>query len=52
MSTINIQVGQFSQTIPYTKEGIEHAKGFLDFLGKQLKTKEEKPKTEKTKEEG
>ena len=46
MSTINIQAGQFSQTIPYTKEGIELAKGFLDLLGKQLKTKEETPKEE------
>lgn len=47
MSTINIQVGQYSQTIPLTKEGVELAKGFLDLLGKQLKTqKEEKPKEE------
>ena len=51
MSTINIQAGQFSQTIPYTKEGIELAKGFLELLGKQIRTKEEKPKTEKPKEE-
>ena len=47
ISTINIQVGQFNQIIPRTKEGIELTKGFLDLLGKQLKTKEEKPKEEK-----
>lgn len=41
VSTINIQVGQFSQTIPLTEEGIELAKGFLDLLGKQLETKKE-----------
>jgi hypothetical protein len=52
MSTINIQAGQFSQTIPWTKEGIELAKGFLDLLGKQLKTKEEKTREESPKEEG
>ena len=44
VSTINIQAGQFNQTIPLTKEGIELAKGFLDLLGRQIKTKEEKPK--------
>jgi len=44
ISTINIQVGQFSQTIPLTKDGIELAKDFLDLLGKQFKTKDDKPK--------
>lgn len=52
VSTINIQAGQFSQTIPYTKEGIELAKGFLDLLGKQLKTKEETSTEEASQEEG
>lgn len=51
MSTINIQAGQFSQTIPWTEEGIELAKGFLDLLGQQLKT-EEKPKEKTSKGEG
>lgn len=47
MSTIDIQAGPFSQTIPYTAEGIELAKGFLDLLGKQIKTKEPKPNSDK-----
>lgn len=47
MSIINIQAGQFNQTIPWTKEGIELAKGFLDLLATQLRAKEEeKPKEE------
>lgn len=51
MSTINIQAGQFNQTIPYTKEGIELAKGFLDLLGSQIKAQE--PNNSNTaKEEG
>ena len=33
---IIIQVGQYSQKLPYSNEGIELAKGFLDLLGKQL----------------
>ena len=41
MSTINIQAGQFNQTIPYSKEGIELAKGFLDLLGSQIKTQKQ-----------
>lgn len=50
IATINIQAGQFSQSIPYTPEGIELAKGFLDLLGKQLK-KPEKPEKKDSKEE-
>jgi hypothetical protein len=49
IATIEIQAGQFSQMISLTKEGIELAKGFLDLLGRQIKT-EKKPK-EKPKEE-
>lgn len=41
MSTINIQAGPFNQTILFTKEGIEPAKGFLDLLGKEIKVKQE-----------
>lgn len=52
LSTIDIQAGQFSQTIPWTEEGIKLAKGFLDLLGQQLKTKKETVKTEETTEEG
>lgn len=52
MSTINIQVGPYSQTIPYTKEGVEHAKGFLELLGKRLETREETPKEAQVEEEG
>jgi len=50
VSTINIQAGPFNQNIPWTKEGIELAKGFLDLLGKQLKTSQKSEK--KTNEEG
>lgn len=52
VSTISIQAGQFSQSIPYTKEGIELAKGFLDLLGKQLRTKEEPSQEKNLEEEG
>lgn len=51
VSTINIQAGQFNQTIPYTKKGIELAKGFLDLLGSQIKTKDQN-KGDTVKEEG
>jgi hypothetical protein len=37
IAIINIQVGQFNQTIPFTSEGIELAKGFLELLKKQIK---------------
>jgi len=46
LSIISIQAGQFNQTIPWTKEGINYAKGFLDLLATQIITKEEKPKKE------
>jgi len=42
IQTINIQAGAFRQTIPFTREGIELAKGFLDLLKSQLTEKEEK----------
>ncbi|MCJ7631779.1 hypothetical protein MUP77_05195 [Candidatus Bathyarchaeota archaeon] len=45
MSTINIQAGQFSQTIPFTKDGIEYAKGFLDLLKTRLASNDEKQET-------
>lgn len=48
ISTINIQVGQFSQTIPLTEDGIELAKGFLDLLGKQLGNKKQEKAEEKS----
>lgn len=35
--SINIQAGPYSQTIPYTIEGIEYAKGFLELLKSQIK---------------
>ncbi|MCW4050607.1 MAG: hypothetical protein NWE89_12825 [Candidatus Bathyarchaeota archaeon] len=35
--SINIQVGPYNQTIPYTIEGVEYAKGFLELLKSQIK---------------
>jgi len=52
MSTINIQVGPYSQTIPYTKDGVKYAKGFLELLGKQLETADETSTEEASEEEG
>lgn len=49
---IDIKAGAYNQSVPYTAEGIELAKGFLDLLGKQLKTKEETSKEETPEEEG
>lgn len=46
MSTINIQAGPFSQNIPWTKKGVELAKGFLDLLGAQIKEPKEESKEE------
>jgi len=46
VSTINIQAGQFSQTIPLTPEGIALAKGFLDLLCKQIAEKKKEGKAE------
>ena len=40
ISTIDIQAGHFSQTIPWTEEGVKLAKGFIDLLGKQIPSKE------------
>lgn len=45
-STINIQAGQFSQTIPLTPEGIALAKGFLDLLCNQIKAQKKDEKAE------
>lgn len=47
---IEVKVGGYYQKLPYTEEGIKLAKGFLNLLENQLKTKA-KPK-EKTEEEG
>jgi len=48
---IEVKVGGYYQKLPYTEDGIKLAKGFLDLLENQLKTKA-KPKEKTSKEEG
>jgi hypothetical protein len=51
VATINLQAGPFSQTIPFTEEGLELAKGFLDLLKRQIKPEKQTPKKEEPKAE-
>ena len=48
---IEVKIGGYYQKLPYTEEGIKLAKGFLDLLENQLKSKV-KPKEKTAKEEG
>lgn len=51
---IEVKIGEYYQKLPYTEEGIKLAQGFLDLLGRQLKSKpkEKTPKEGTQKEEG
>jgi hypothetical protein len=50
LSTISIQAGPFSQNVPWTDEGIELGKSFLEILKAQSKKKEDTVKKETTEE--
>lgn len=48
---IEVKVGGYYQKLPYTEEGVKLAKGFLNLLENQLKSKA-KPKEKTSEEEG
>jgi len=50
-ATIEVKVGAYYQKLPYTEEGVKLAKGFLDLLENQMKSKA-KSKEKTSKEEG
>jgi len=40
MGTLTIHAGEWSLVVPFTREGIDVARKFLDLLGKMLKNLE------------